>query len=403
MRRARASHAAVTAGAIAVLACGSGSATSALPASNTCEASSSYEALFVASDYTSSAVGALSLDGAAPLMKTGADLGGDPALSVSLPTHRAFYVARDQDAVFELERCTGVPIVKWHVGEPAHRGSANPQDVAVAADGSLWIARYNVSSIAIVDPRGAPMRTLDLSRFDGDGNPNASAIRIADGKAFVMLERVDDSDGLKSKQPSSVVRIDTASASVEAEIVLEGRNPFGVTEHDGALWLSEPGNFDALDEPLAGIERFDLAASTSRLVVREHDLGGSVAEVAITDGCGAAIVADATSLNATSLVLFDPASGAVLTPASRPLFATPGFSLQGLAWLTDARGERVLVVGDRGPRDPRGYAVHVFEPVADAAGGSGGSGSSGGRQCTLRMRPDALFIGQKPVAIHARL
>jgi hypothetical protein len=400
MRGARlASWAFLGAAVATTLAIGCGSSTGAhAPPINTCDAYSAYEALFVASDYTSSGVGALSLDGPSPLMKTGADLGGDPALSVSIATHRAFYIARDQDAVFEIDRCSGAPIAKWNVGEPAHVGSANPQDVAVAGDGSLWVARYNVASLVVVAPGGSK-RTLDLSRFDGDGNPNASAIRIVGAKAFVTLERVDDGDALRSKQPSSVVRIDTATDAIEAEIVLEGRNPFSVAEHDGAFWLAEPGNFDAGSEPLAGIERFDLASSTSRLVMHESDLGGSVTEVAIDGSCGAAIVADATSRNATSLVLFDPRSGLVMAPASRPLFATPEFSLQGLAWLTDAKGARVLAVGDRGPRGANGYVVHVFEDQ------DGGSGADAGLHCepgALRQRPDAVFIGQKPVAIAAR-
>ena len=364
--------------------CGSGRSPTRLD-SHACDAS---EALFVASDYTSSGAGALSLDGTPPLMTTGADLGGDPALAVSIATHRAFYVARDQDAVFELDRCSGAPIRKWRVSDPTHVGAANPQDVAVAANGSLWVARYNVPTIAIVDPGGGATRTLDLARFDGDGNPNASAIRIVDDKAFVVLERVDDSDGLKSKQSSSVVRIDTQSGTVEAEIVLEGRNPFAAAEHGGALWLAEPGDFYVLGEPSAGIERFDFASSTSRIIVHENDLGGSVSEVAVADGCGAAIVADATGVNATSLVLFDPVSGHVIASASHPVLATPGFSLEGLAWIVDAHGLNVLVVGDRGTRDANGYELHVFDREI------------GG--CSLRLRPGAISIGQKPIAIHAR-
>ena len=105
-----------------------------------------------------------------------------------------------------------------------------------------------------------------------------------------------------------MLRIDVATRKVEATIELAGRNPFNpMAEHDGALFLAEPGNFDAGDEPLAGIERFDTATSTTRLLVTEQDLGGSVAEVAVTDGCGVAIVAGPQQdVNPTSLVTFDP-------------------------------------------------------------------------------------------------
>ncbi len=347
------------------------------------------QALVAASDYTSSRVGAVGSNGAETL-RGGVDLGGDPALSVS--RGRAFFVARDQDAIFELDARCGAPTTKWSTHDPARSGSTNPQDVAVAPDGALWVPRFNVPSIAIVDPNGAIRGTVDLSSLDDDGNPNASSIVIADvggaAKAFVAIARLDDAAGYRSTRPSMIARIDVATSAIEARVSLEGRNAFNVmVPHDGGLFVATPGNFDTLDEPAAGIERFDVATSTTRLLVREHDLGGSVAEVAVTDGCGVAIVTDASSVNRTSLVTFDPASGVALTTASAPVLATDGFDLRALAWVKAADGAPLLLVGDRrGASGGRGYAVHVFER-SDA--------------CTLHMRPDAVFLAQKPVALRA--
>ena len=89
-----------------------------------------------------------------------------------------------------------------------------------------------------------------------------------------------------------MLRIDVATRKVEDAIVLADRNPFGpMTAHEDALYLAEPRNFDSADEPFAGIERFETDTRTTRLLVTEKDLGGSVAEVAVTDRCGVAIVA----------------------------------------------------------------------------------------------------------------
>ena len=119
-------------------------------------------------------------------------------------------------------------------------------------------------------------------------------------------------------------------------------------------------------------------AGTTALLVHEADLGGSVAEVAVTDGCGAAIVAGPTpSVNPTSVVTFDPTTGKVLATVLGP---TPGYDLQGLAWRGGA-----LYVGDR-RSGPGGYALHVL---------------SNQGACSLVETPTQIILPQPPVALRA--
>lgn len=366
--------------ALAGLAACGGSGSPIVPASS-CAAS---DALWAASDYSSSAVGGVAIASGLTSSTLGVDLGTDPALAVS--RGRAFYVARDQDAVFELDTKCGTPKTRWNVHQTSHRGPSNPQDVAVARDGSLWIPLYGVPLLLTIPPSGN-VRAIDLSPYDADGNPNASAIAIADTpageKAFVTLQRLADANGFKSEQPSWMLRVDVASGAVEVHVQLAGRNPFAMVAESGFLWLAEPGNFDSAGEALAGVERFDTVTSTSALVGRETDLGGSVTEVAVSGGCGVAIVADATpNANATSLVTFDAVSGKSIAPASRSPLATGGFELQGLQWVGNA-----LLVGDR-RRSAAGYPLHVFDATP---------------ACALTERAKGLFLPQKPVAVRVPL
>jgi hypothetical protein len=174
-----------------------------------------------------------------------------------------------------------------------------------------------------------------------------------------------------------MLRIDVATATVETSVTLAGRNPFGTMQSsEGILWLAEPGNFDDATEADAGVERFDTSTSTTALVVREADLGGSVAQVSVSADCAVAIVADATAVNATSLALFDPGSGDVLAQASASPLATDGFYLEGLAWSGGA-----LLVGDR-RRASSGYPVHVFDGA-----------------CTPVERADTIFLPLPPIAV----
>lgn len=338
-------------------------------------AAGSGELIAAASDYSSSFV--CGPGGC----RTGPDLGKDPMLAAS--NGRAFFVARDNDLIFELDAASGMPFAKASVHVDGPR-VANPHDVAAAKDGSLFVPLYNLARIAVVkDGQIDAARSIDLSSYDADGNPEADAIRIVDvggaEKAFVTLERLEfENNQLVSRQPSQMLRIDVATHTVEAVVELAGRNPFNpMSEADGALFLAEPGNFDSAKEDGAGIERFDIATSTTRLVVPEKDLDGSVAEVAVFGDCGAAIVAGPQpTVNPTSLVTFDARDGG---PSAAVLGPTPGYDLQGLAW----RGN-FLYVGDRRAAGDA-FKVHVLERE--------------GTSCTLRDTGRTIDLPQRPVAL----
>lgn len=335
------------------------------------------ELLVAASDYQSSAV-----CGAPCCVSPGsAELGDDPWLALS--NGRAFYISRTGafgDVLFELDARTGRPTAKIDgLHELAAPGqTANPHDVAAAPDGTLFVPLYSVPRLAFVKD-GAVTGSLDLSAYDPeDGNPQAEAVRIVGDKAYVTLERLDDGAGLASTRSSQMLRVDVATRTVEATIELAGRNPFGsMSELGSALYLAEPGNFNSAADTLAGVERFDTATSETRLLVTEDALGGSVAEVAVTDGCGVAIVAGPEDgVNPTWAVAFDPTTGAVLGTIFGP---TPGYDLQGLAW----RGG-TLYLGDRRSDADGTWPVHVFER------GAGCALTLSSRTIPLPLRPVAL-------------
>ena len=264
---------------------------------------------------------------------------------------------------------------------PGVGATPDPYDVAVASDGSLWVPLYLGAALLVLAPDGTQAATIDLSSYDPDGNPEAAAVVIADTpageKAFVALDRLDPYP--TSVLPSQMLRIDVATRAVEAVVQLAGRNPVSPMKVDGGvLWLADPGNFDDASETDAGVERFDTATSTSALVVREADLGGSVAEIRpLCRACGVAMASRTTTpnVNATSLALFDPGSGSVLASGAASPLATDGFDLEGLAWAGGA-----LLVGDR-RRVSNGYPVHAFDGA-----------------CSPVERADAVFLPLPPIA-----
>lgn len=326
-----------------------------------------------------------------PGRTTSVQLGRDPALVTS--KGRTFFLAREQDVVFPIDPSCGIPqrgAIDLSVFKPTNaRGQtifANPHDVAVAGDGALWIPLYNTPLLAIVKD-GVVGPTISLAQYDEDGNPQAEAIRIVKDKAFVALERLDDQSepALQSTRPSQMLRIDVASRQVEAVVELAGRNPFNAMAQLGdLLFLAEPNNTDVADEPFGGIERFDANTSATQLLVREKDIGGSVTEVAVTERCGAAIVAGPIpKVNPTALVSFDPTSGAVLSTYTSPILSTPGFDLQGLVW----RGD-MLYVGDRRRGSNGKYQVHEFARTGT---------------CTLQATGKTIDLPQPPVGLQVAI
>ena len=145
---------------------------------------------------------------------------------------------------------------------PAIPALRTREDVGVASDGSLWIPLYNVPTLLVVSSSGAVLHTIDLSSYDADGNPQAMGIAIvttpAGEKAFVPLQRLNDQT-FASEQLSWMLRVDVATAQVEATIALAGRNPFQMRAQadTGVIWLADPGTTTRPTSHWRDIERFD--------------------------------------------------------------------------------------------------------------------------------------------------
>jgi hypothetical protein len=293
-------------------------------------------------------------------------------------SQRNFFIARDNGTLFEIDAC-GRGIAQFPSAQPGE-SDPDPWDVAVAHDGSLWIARYLLPSALVLNAAGAVEGTVDLSSFNAAGatSPNASAVRIvatsSGEKAFFALERLTASDA--ALLPGMMAVVDTATRTIDRPITMAGLNPLALTtqamDANGGIFFADAGDWTSVTQTDAGIERFDTSTLTSSLLFDKPALGGTPSMVSVDAGCGAAIVADATpNVNRTSLVVFATGGGAVTTVFG----PTPGFDLRGLLW---TQGE--LLVGDAQMMGGGTYAVHVF---------------TRGPNCTLSRAPD-LFVPSLP-------
>jgi hypothetical protein len=359
------------------IACSLGPSSSACGASSQVLTCGSFDAVVAMSDYVSSDVGLASVAGALD-HSCGVGLGADPVLASS--AGRLFWIARDLGQIIELDTDCLRAKQTFDALDPVPPGSTrspsptNPYDVAVAPDGSLWIARFDVPTLLVLEANGSRRTTIDLSSLDEvDGNPNMNSIRILDPsstsslpsdaaagsmgtfKAYVSLEILDDNMMLDSTRPSKVVRINLETRKPEAVLVLQGKNPFSsMVQLGNQLYLADAGSWhQAAGQKDAGIERIDTASFSSKLLATGVALGGHASELAVTERCGAVIVAGPLPNTPTSLVQFDPASGEV---GRTVIPTTPAFTLAGLAWV----GSDKLLVGDQGT-PPASPFLHVFD------------------------------------------
>lgn len=291
---------------------------------------------------------------------------------------RLFFVDQTQGVLDPIDTRTlglaGDPVAVFAPGqEPSE---PNPHGVDVDADGQLWVARFGMGSLAVIDPAGKITATVDLSDLDPDGQPDMEAVHVEGDRVHVALEllefNADDSGLVLARGPGKIVSLDRKSRARVGSFDLAGRNPFGAfAPMDAAgsrFAIATPGRIYATDAE-DGIDVVDFAQGSARQLISESELGGSATEVVIAGPTEAyAIVAGDGLESPTSLVRFDPSTGnrfSIVSAANR--FLHTGVAIDGdLVLVGDHTLEGAGILAfDRATLEPRGrVTAHRLPPWA---------------------------------------
>ncbi len=253
---------------------------------------------------------------------------------------RLFFVDQAQGVLDPIDTKTlglaGSPVAVFAPGqEPSE---PNPHGVDVDADGQLWVARFGMGSLAVIDPSGKIAATVDLSDLDPDGQPDMEAVHVEGDRVHVALEllefNADESGLVVPRGPGKIVSLDRESRARVGSFALAGRNPFGsfvAMDAAGSRFaIATPGRIYATD-PEDGIDVVDFTQGSARQLISETELGGSATEVVIAGPTEAyAIVAGDGVESPTSLVRFDPSMGkrvSIVSAAAR--FLHTGLAING--------------------------------------------------------------------------
>jgi len=248
-------------------------------------------------------------------------------------SRRAYVVNRygaDNVQVLDPDHCFSLAR-QFSVGN-----GSDPHDILVVSENKAYVTRYNTTELWVVDPRtGLHMGSIDLSPFaDADGIPEMDQLALAGGKLFVTLQRLDRNTPFLDPTDESYVAVvdvgtdmlvdaDPQSAGTQP-IVLGATNPFSTLQLDpssGLLYVACVGEWGVND---AGVVTVDPATlSPGAVWLTGAAAGGDVTDVEVVSADrGYAIVNDAAYH--TTLIAFDPSSGAVVDT----VYAPGGFTLQ---------------------------------------------------------------------------
>lgn len=260
------------------------------------------------------------------------------------------------------------------------RPYVNAHDVVALDDGTLYVARHNLPSLAIVDVAlGAVVRTIDLTPWQGRAAlPYPDALAWVNGEVWVTLERDDDPLRQHPTQRGLVVRIDPHTRRIVGTIELQNANPSGPMRFsaDGRhILISTFGSYNVIGD--GAVEAIDPTDGRVVELVREDELHGNVDAFDVVDATHLVLRVSAeregtSGIERLSVVLFDIAT-----------HSPPRLLLEAQQW--GAAGP--VVVGDR---------IFVSDPGVGAYHTNAGLRVYSLDGALLRPRPIALEPGLMP-------
>ena len=226
---------------------------------------------------------------------------------------------------------------KDDAGDP----TANTYQMVFLNDQKAYLIRYGQPEIWIVNPSvdpgnaaGFKLGEIDLSAYDVDASPNASAAVVQDGRLYVVTQALQSDYSFGT---SYLVVIDTAT---DTEIDIDGnpangngmaltvQNPWDLDIDSDSLYVTGMGYYySGAGNPYnGGIEKISLADFSSELLVDDGGSNENTRSTVLVSATQGYFVAYAGWQN-TSLYRFNPSTGDV---AANAVTGFIGVDIQGI-------------------------------------------------------------------------
>lgn len=273
-----------------------------------------------------------------------------------------------------------VPIWQFSTMDSTDFQSSDPHDMVFASSVKAYVLRYGSTKAWIVNPSATVQSqfrkgVLDLSHYaDSDGIPEMQSGVIANGKLFIVLQRLDSDNGwVPSNIPYLAVfdvktnkEIDTGKGKGGLKgIPLPVRNPSAIRYCKGnnRIYVQGSGSYPGFGNPqyeyTGGIVAINPDTYARKLIVDDgnrtkHPYGAITGMAIVSKTKGYFVGYKGWGNNI--LYRFNPTTGKVLGKVGRGLanINIPGFDSSGIKgdkngmlWVCDATNARVVILNTK--------------------------------------------------------
>lgn len=278
----------------------------------------------------------------------------------------------DNVALFDLRAQPPRYVAQVPLVSAAERASgqraANAHDAVAVDDHRLYVTRYDLPSLAVLDLRTcAVTTTIDLSAHQGAARlPHMDALVRVGHEVWVTLQRLDDAAA--PTQRGLIVRVDTRTDRVVGTVELPRANPvtpWRWMTPGRTLLVGTVGSYRTVGD--GAVERVDVvdgAPVVGDALVREDDLDGNLDDVTVLSPTALALKVPArretgADIAATRVLRWD-----LTARRARELVRSGSWNPSPL----HVQGDR-LYVGDSGDADTgEGAGVRVFDLAGEPVG-----------------------------------
>lgn len=157
--------------------------------------------------------------------------------------------------------------------------NANPVDLAFDGE-NAWVALQNADSLVKISAKdGKVMKSIKTSDFAAEGqiSPYVTDIELADGKLYALMQRYSMDAEWNFTYPRGLVAIyDAETGKLQDTIQLVTDNPSAFTVYKGNLYVASLGKYDDAADDNRGLEKVDLKAKKSELIISGEKLGAGI-------------------------------------------------------------------------------------------------------------------------------
>ena len=164
--------------------------------------------------------------------------------------------------------------------------NGNPVDMVFSGE-NAWVALQNSDSLVMISTKdGKFVKSIKTGDFaaEGQASPYVTDIELADGKIYALMQRYSMDAEFNFTYPRGLVVIfDAETGKLQDTIQLVTDNPSAFAMYNGNLYVASLGKYDNAADNNRGLEKVDLKAKKSELIISGEKLGAGLYSFVVED------------------------------------------------------------------------------------------------------------------------